>query len=156
MARRETAVGHERPVRRRWLGGAVAGLLAGVVFGLYLQFVAGVLPATGGSGGTETLASDWAVHLFHSVVFALVYAGLASWPRVEAVADRPATGAILGAGYGVVVWAVAVAVAFAFWAVANGVWVLPIPSPSWVSLAGHVLYGAVLGVGFAAVRSRAA
>ena len=152
MARSETAVGHERPVERRWVRGGVAGLAAGVVFGLYLQFVVGILPSAGGASGLASLASDWTVHLFHSVGFALVYAAFAGWPPVAAYADRVVPGAIVGAGYGVVVWLVAVAVAFAFWTVANSVWVLPIPSPSFASLAGHVLYGAVLGVGFAAVR----
>lgn len=154
MGQRETTVGHERPVGSRWVCGAVAGLAAGVVFGLYLQFVVGVLPATGGSAETETLASDWAIHLFHSVGFALVYAGLASWPRALEYADRPATGVLLGAGYGAVVWLVAVAAALAFWTVANGVWMLPIPSPSLPSLGGHLLYGVVLGVGFAVARGR--
>lgn len=155
MAQRETAVSHERPIERRWVGGAVAGLAAGVVFGLYLQFVVGVLPATVGSAEVETLTADWAIHLFHSVGFALVYAGLTSSPRTEEYADRPVTGALLGAGYGVVVWLVAVAVALAFWTIANSVWVLPIPSPSLSNLAGHLLYGVVLGVGFAVARGRA-
>ncbi|MFC7082027.1 hypothetical protein [Halorussus caseinilyticus] len=40
----------------------------------------------------------------------------------------------------------------AFWAVANTVWVLPIPGLNLGSLVGHLLYGVVLGVVFAAVR----
>lgn len=39
----------------------------------------------------------------------------------------------------------ATGVAVAFWALVNTVWVLPIPQLSVGSLAGHVLYGAVLG-----------
>ena len=152
MAGTETAVRRDRRGAHRWIAGAVAGLAAGVVFGLYLQFVVDLLPATGEVAGVEALATDWAVHLLHSVVFALVYAGIASWPRVAEYADRAATGAVLGAGYGAAVWLVAVGVALAFWTVANAVWVLPIPTPNLDSLAGHVLYGVVLGVTFAVVR----
>ncbi|WP_435177328.1 hypothetical protein [Halorussus sp. AFM4] len=152
MARTETAVGRDRRGAHRWVGGAVAGLAAGVAFGLYLQFAVGLFPPVSGPGGVERLATDWAVHLFHSVVFALVYAGVATWPRAAEYADRPVTGAVLGAGYGAAVWLVAVGVAYAFWTAARAVWVLPVPSPSLANLAGHVLYGVVLGAAFAVVR----
>ncbi|NHN60577.1 MULTISPECIES: hypothetical protein [Halorussus] len=152
MAGTETAVRRDRRGVHRWVGGALAGLAAGIAFGLYLQFAIGLFPPVDGPGGVERLATDWAVHLFHSVVFALVYAGVASWPPAAGYADRPATGAVLGAGYGAAVWLVAVGVALAFWTAANAVWVLPIPTPSLASLAGHVLYGVVLGAAFAVVR----
>jgi hypothetical protein len=151
MVETETAVRRDRRGRSRWVGGAIAGLVAGLSFGLYLQFVVGVLPPREAVVGPEALAFDWAVHLFHSLAFALVYVGVVSLPRVARFADRPATGSVLGAGYGVALWAFATAVAVAFWAVANTVWVLPIPEPSVESLVGHVLYGAVLGVTFAVV-----
>jgi hypothetical protein len=148
----ETAVRRERPEGNRWLDAAVAGLAAGAAFGLYLQLVAGVLPPTSAASGVGSLATDWAVHLLHSLVFALVYAELSSWPPLARYADRAPTGAVLGAGYGVVLWAVATGVAVAFWALANTLWILPVPSVSLESLAGHVLFGVILGAGFAIVR----
>ncbi|UPW01680.1 hypothetical protein M0R88_06150 [Halorussus gelatinilyticus] len=152
MAETETAIRRDRRGRSRWVGGAVAGLVAGVCFGLYLQFVVGVLPPREAVVAPETLAYSWVVHLFHSLAFALVYVGVVSFPRIARFADRPATGVALGAAFGVALWAVATGVAVAFWAVANTVLVLPIPDPSVGSLVGHVLYGAVLGTTFAVVR----
>lgn len=152
MSRTETTVRRERPEENRWLDAAVAGLAGGAVFGLYLQFVAGVLPPTSAAGGVGALATDWLVHLLHSLVFALVYAELVSWSPLAGYADRVLTGTVLGAGYGVLVWAVATGVAVAFWALANTVWILPIPTVSIGSLAGHVLFGVVLGAVFAVVR----
>ncbi|WP_137284161.1 hypothetical protein [Halorussus salinisoli] len=152
MAEAETTVRRERRDESRWLGAAVAGLAGGLVFGLYLQFVVGVLPPRATADGVGSLAFDWAVHLFHSLVFAVVYAELVSWSHLARYADRPATGAAVGAGYGVVLWALATLAIVAFWAVANTVWILPIPGPNLESLVGHVLYGVVLGTVFAVVR----
>lgn len=152
MAEAETAVRRGRRGRGRWVCGAAAGLVAGLAFGLYLQFVLGVLAPRDAVAGPETVALDWAVHLFHSVAFALVYAGAVSLPRLADLADRVATGVVLGAGFGAVLWAVATGVAVAFWVAANAVWMLPIPDLGLASLVGHVLYGAVLGAGFAVAR----
>ncbi|MFC7082028.1 hypothetical protein [Halorussus caseinilyticus] len=104
MAETETAVRRDRRERSRWVDAAIAGLAGGLVFGLYLQFVVGVLPPRATADGVGSLALDWAVHLFHSLVFAVVYAELVGWPRLARYADRAGTGAIVGAGYGVVLW----------------------------------------------------
>ncbi|UPV75607.1 hypothetical protein M0R89_05965 [Halorussus limi] len=152
MTETETAVRRDRRGRSRWVGGAIAGLVAGLVFGLYLQFAVGVLPPRETVVSVEALAYSWVVHLSHSLVFALVYVGVVSLPRLDRFADRAATGVALGVGYGVALWVVATGVAVTFWALANTVWVLPIPDPSVASLVGHVLYGGVLGVTFAVAR----
>ena len=152
MPETETAVRRDRPEENRWLDAAVAGLAAGAAFGLYLQFVVGVLPPASAASDVGSLATDWLVHLLHSLVFALVYAELASWGPLAGYADRAPTGAVLGAGYGVLLWAVATGVAVAFWALANTLWILPIPKVSLGSRAGPVLFGVVLGAVFAAIR----
>lgn len=152
MTETEAAVRRDRTGRNRWVGGAVAGLAAGLAFGLYLQFGVGVLPPREEIVGPETVAYSWGVHLFHSVAFALVYVGVVSLPRVARFADRPATGALLGAAFGVALWTVATGVAVTFWALANTVWALPIPDLSVASLVGHVLYGVVLGVLYGLLR----
>lgn len=156
MSRTETAVRRDRRDEHRWLDAAIAGLAAGVAFGLYLQFVIEVFPLAGPTQSMETMVTEWVIHLFHSLVFALVYAELVSWPPLAGYADRALTGAALGAGYGVVVWAVATGVVIAFLAIANTVWILSIPDVSLASLAGHVLYGMVLGAIFAVARRRSA
>jgi uncharacterized membrane protein YagU involved in acid resistance len=152
MPRTQTAVRRDRRDENRWLSAAVAGLAGGVAFGLYLQFVVEVSPLAGPAQGIETMVTEWVVHLFHSLVFALVYAELVSWSPLSDYADRAPTGAVLGTGYGVVVWAVATVVVVAFLAIANTVWILSVPNVSLENLVGHVLYGVVLGAVFAAVR----
>jgi uncharacterized membrane protein YagU involved in acid resistance len=152
MAETETAVRRNRRDEHRWLSAAVAGLAAGAAFGLYLQFVVEVFPLAGPAQSIEATVTEWVVHLLHSLVFALVYAELVSWQPLADYADQLPTGAVLGAGYGAVVWAVATAAVVAFLTLANTVWILSIPDASLANLAGHVLYGVVLGVIFAAAR----
>jgi hypothetical protein len=152
MPETETAVRHNRRDENRWLGATIAGLAAGVAFGLYLQFVVEVFPLAGPGQGMEEMVAEWVVHLLHSLVFAFVYAELVSWSPLAGYADRAPTGAVLGAGYGAVVWGVATIAVAAFLVIANTVWILSIPAVSLTSLAGHILYGVVLGAVFAAVR----
>ena len=58
---------------RTWGGGVVAGLVAGVGMGLVIQFGAGTMALVGALYGFPTVFAGWVAHLFHSVVFALVF-----------------------------------------------------------------------------------
>lgn len=98
---------------RAWLTGAVGGLAGAAVTGLVIQFAfdpaiisAGVPAAIGTSG----LAAGWVVLLLIGVVVGLVYAGLARLDPLAGWAAMPNTGAALGLGVGLVLWAVALVV----------------------------------------------
>lgn len=152
MAEAETTIRRERTVGNRWVGGAIGGFVAGVVFGLMIQFVMGIMPVIGAMYGMPGLASGWIAHLFHSVIFGLIYAGLAAVPSLAAYAREETTGAGLGAAYGVVVWLVAAGFVMPVWMSAVGLEAPPIPNLDAMSLVGHLVYGVVLGAAFAVVR----
>lgn len=142
---------------RTWIAGGVGGLVAGVVMGVLLQVVmtpviASAIPALYGASG---LVAGWAAHLFHSVVFGLVYAALASFTSLSRYADDATTGAGLGIAYGVVVWVVAAAFVMPYWLGAVGFpGAPPLPNFNPMSLVGRVVFGLVLGVVYAYVGTR--
>lgn len=134
--------------RVAWRGGALAGLLGGIVMGAMLTMQMGpvievAIPSMYGLSG---LAAGWGVHLFHSVVLGIAFAGIAS---VLSGVDSPGRSALLGLGYGVALWVVLAALVMPVWLGAVGSPANPpLPNFNPTSLVGHVVYGLVLGVGF--------
>ncbi len=63
------------------------------------------VPALYGANG---LTAGWIVHLFHSLVFGLIFAAVViSSPSLREYASTVPTSAGLGLAYGVIVWIVA-------------------------------------------------
>jgi hypothetical protein len=130
---------------------AVAGVIAGVVFGLIIQFALGRMTTIGAlfTLGEQNLAVGWAAHLVNSAIFALVYALVTRLAALRARADAPATGLVTGAGYGFVLWFVNIGFVWPVWLNAVGVGSHPVPNFGAVGpLAGHLVWGALLGVLF--------
>jgi len=141
-----------------WVAGGVSGLIAGVVMGFMLQMmmtpvITTAIPALYGANG---IVAGWIAHLFHSVVFGLIFAAaVTSVPSLSAYADRVSTGAGLGIVYGVIVWIVAAAIVMPIWLSAVGFpGAPPLPNFNPMSLVGHVVFGVVLGGLFPVVRNR--
>jgi len=146
----ETVVGGET-IERTWSSAAVAGLAGGLAFGVLLQSM-GMMPTIAALYGAESAAIGWVAHLFHSVVFGLVFAAAAV--RTDYRDADTGTFAVLGAAYGVVLWLVAAAVLMPLWLGALGLDAPSVPNLDVASLAGHLVYGVVLGAAFAAIRTR--
>ncbi|RQH01435.1 ATP-binding protein [Natrarchaeobius oligotrophus] len=122
---------------------AVASIVAGLAMGLYLQYAQGLLPVIGALYGVDNAVVGWITHLFHSVVFGLVFAAGTVRPaarRYHGVAAR--TG--LGIAWGVVLWLVAAGVVMPAWLTAVGVQAV-VPNLTGPGLVSHVLWGGVLG-----------
>jgi hypothetical protein len=134
----------EVPTERRAIGAGIAGLSAGAVFGLYLQ-AGGTMPTIGSLVGSASLAAGWVVHLVVSLVFAFVFAAAVTESRLSAFVGSRGGGVVLGTFYGVVLWLVAGGLVFPLWLGAVGASAPPIPYLGMDFLAGHVLYGLVLG-----------
>lgn len=155
-SRIETTVGEEtiEPIEtgeRTWSSAVLGGLAGGVVFGFLLQAM-GTMPVIASLYGMESVAVGWIAHLFNSVVFGLVFA--AAVVRTDYRDAGVGTTMTLGAGYGVVLWFVAAAIAMPLWMGALGMAAPAIPNLDVNSLAGHLLYGVVLGAVFAVARRR--
>ena len=81
---------------------ALASVVAGIAFGVLIQFVMGSMATIGAlfTFGQESVALGWASHMLLSLVFGLLYAVL-TWSRSLAdYAAAPGPGLALGGGYG--------------------------------------------------------
>lgn len=155
-----TAVGRRR--RRRWVGAAVAGLVAGVGMGLVLHFGAGTMALVGALYGRPTVPAGWVVHLVNGVVFGLVFAAAVSRPLLRDYTSSPAELVGAGVGYGAALGALTGGVLLPLWLDAAGATELPVPLlpipglvaelafPAVLGVA-HLVYGALLGGVYAAV-----
>jgi hypothetical protein len=153
-AEAEETVTERRYVNRRaWTSATVGGIAGGVVFGVLMQ-TTGALPGVASLYGLEGLTWAWVAHLFHSIVFGLVFGGIVTGTNLRRYADSVTASTGLGAGYGVALWFVAAAVAMPLWMGAIGMDAPAIPNLDPMSLVGHVVYGVVLGAVFAALYRR--
>jgi hypothetical protein len=149
----ETATTVERPAEQfAWKGGALAGLVGGVLMGamLTVQMTPVIEVAIPSMYGLEGLAAGWVANLFHSVVLGVVFAAIAGALGSD---DSVGRSAGLGVGYGVVLWVLLAAIVMPIWLGAVGSPANP-PLPNFdpQSLVGHAVYGLVVGGVFPYVR----
>lgn len=154
------AVGRTR--RRRWVGGVVAGLVAGVSMGLVLHFGAGAMALVGALYGRPTVTAGWIAHLINGVVFALVFVAVVSRPLLRDYASSPAELVGLGVGYGAALGVLTGGLLLPLRLDATGAAELSLPHLAVPGLVGeftfpvvlgvaHLVYGALLGAVYAAV-----
>jgi len=124
---------------------AIAGVVAGGLMGAILQLFSGQIGIIGGLYGVQTLAVGWITHLFHSVVFAILFATLYNRYRQGSTAASPVEPPLLGVGYGFLLWLVAAGIVMGIWLNLVGIG-SPVPNLGPVSLAGHLSWGGALGV----------
>lgn len=149
-----------------WLvGGALGGALGAAAFGLLMwlvepEIVAAAIPAIYGldPGGL----AGWVIHIAHGVALGIAFGLLVSRESVLGVlrADvetdaLSATGVLLrivGAGFvfGLTVFAILPVIVLPVWAGAIGGDTAAFPMAAAASLLGHLLFGTVLGLVFAA------
>lgn len=140
-------------------GAAVASVVAGIAFGVLIQFVMGSMATIGAlfTFGQEGLVQGWVTHMFLSLVFGLLYAVLTWSDSLAGYASEASTGLALGAGFGIGLWAVNVGFVWPVWMNLVGInSMLPIPflfeMPALQSFGGHVVWGGVLGAVYPLVR----
>lgn len=122
----------------------VAGLLAGVAMGGFYQVSTGAMPVIGALYGVEHAGIGWVTHLFHSVIFALLFATGCRAKRVERSVSTVAGAGLFGIGWGAVLWLVAAGVVMPLWLVAIGE-PATVPTLDASGLVAHTLWGLVLG-----------
>jgi hypothetical protein len=164
MAERQPGAAAERnPERagRHWRAGAVGGLIAGVAMGVVLHGALGLMPTIGTLIGIETVVAGWAVHLFNSTAFGMLF--VAVFDRRFFDDLRTDVGGCLSLGVvhsallGVITGGLLLPVALAI----EGTTSLPVPTLPVPGLTeslefgaviavAHLLYGLVLGRIFAA------
>jgi hypothetical protein len=136
---------------------AVVGVVAGLAFGVLLQFVVGRMTAIGAmyTLGEPSLTIGWVAHVFHSGLFGAFFGLLADTGRLRDVATNlvPATG--LGVAYAAGLWAVNVVFVWPLWLNATTFGAqIPLPNLAVLPLVGHLVWGVLLGAGTAFALSR--
>ena len=137
-----------------WKAGVLAGLGGGLVFGILMSImmpdiIGGAIPGLYGfTGGV----AGWTIHMAHSAVLGVVFAGLAD----AAPQYTNTLGKSFGAGiaYGIVLWAILGAVVMPIWVGAVLPMTPPVPTINPMSLVGHVVYGGLLGLLYPVFTSR--
>lgn len=128
----------------------VNAAVAGIVFGLIIQFVLQRMTAIGAlyTLGEPSLSIGWIAHIAHSGIFAVVYAMGTRYGPLPGLADSPLTGVLTGAGFGLLLWLVNIGFIWPVWLNAVGVSQLSVPyllPEAARPLIGHFVWGSLLG-----------
>jgi len=132
-------------VRRVHYGGLVVAVVGFFTSGLAI---------IGALYGIESAVVGWITHLFHSVVFALLFVALTSWPPLRDRTDSVPAVTVLGVAWAVVLALVAAGMLMPVWISAVGVGDLVFPNVTATSVMGHVLWGFVLGAVYGVLREQ--
>jgi two-component system OmpR family sensor kinase len=135
-----------RPPRELLLA-ATAGVAAGVVMGVFIQFAANQIAVIGALYASESAIVGWITHLFHSAVFGVVFAASCSIWIFDQWLESFWQYVALGALYSIVLWLVAASIVMPLWLTLAGS-PTPVPSFRLWSLGGHLVWGVVLGALF--------
>lgn len=150
------------PTDRRWRAGALAGLVAGATMGVVLHGALGLMPTIGALIGVETVLAGWAVHLFNSTLFGVLFVGVFDRSFFDDllvdVGGCLSLGVVHSALLGVITGGLLLPAAIAL----EGATSLPIPTLPVPGLnagfefgaiiaVAHLIYGLVLGRAFAAL-----
>ena len=111
-----------------------------------MYFVMGAVLLVGALYGQPTVVFGWIAHLFHSVVFALIFAAVIMRPMFAEYGLLGITA--LGGLYGLILEVVAAGVVLPLWANAIGAGPLPVPFLIPIGFVTHVVFGLLLGAVF--------
>ena len=136
------------------LYGLAAGVVAGLVFGLLIQFRLERMTAIGAmyTLGDPSLSAGWIAHVFHSALFGGLFGLLLDREPFRSVSRRPLRNAALGVGFGALLWAVNIVFLWPLWL--NGVGLPNAPAAPFLGvmpLVGHVIWGGLTGAVFAVI-----
>lgn len=144
------------PTSALLLYGSLSGFLAGVVFGVQIQFVLGVMPAIGAmyTLGEPSLTVGWVAHVVHAIGFGVFYAFVASHSGISDYTFDPKYGILAGVLFGFVLWSVNIVWIWPMWLGEVGAGAgLSAPNLAVKPLIGHVIWGALVGLLVPAIHS---
>lgn len=134
-------------ISNRTAAAVAGGLVGGVAFGVLMQ-ITGIVFMVAALVNRETAYVGWGVHMLISLLFALVF-GLLLGSLIENLVEAVGFGLV----YGVVWWILGGLIIMPTWLGAPEM-VLRFTATAWQSLAGHLLYGLLLGVAYITVQAR--
>lgn len=131
-----------------WRLGLASGLLGGVAFGLVVSVVEPALlretiPAMYGVAPPGDALFGWVLHVVHASVLGVVFAAVIGLSDRSGATAREQVGvAIL---FALAAWVVLSTLALPLWLAVVSPLALPFPYVSSAMLAGHAVYGVVMG-----------
>ena len=125
----------------------LTGIFAGVVMGGFLVATTDLIPIIGALYGIMDPGIGWTTHLFHSVVFTMIYAAVYSHPRVRKFSTNIRRGATLGVAWGIVLWLFAAGLVMPLWLSLVGVASM-LPNLPLIGFVSHVVWGAAVGLAY--------
>ncbi|WP_121820838.1 hypothetical protein [Halostella salina] len=136
------------------LYGALAGVVAGLAFGLLIQFRLERMTAIGAmyTLGEPSLSIGWVAHVVHSALFGALLGLVVDREPLRTIARNPLKSAGVGIAYGITLWAVNIVFLWPLWL--NGVGLPGAPELPFLGvmpLVGHVVYGGLAGAILSAV-----
>jgi hypothetical protein len=147
----------------RFSASVIAGLIAGVVFGLTMQMMTAPTPdggrmpmlaMVGQIVGSPTIGVGWLYHLFNSAIIGAMFGWLLGG-RVHTYASGVGWGAAYGFGWWILGGLILMPV-FLGMPVFAPLMMPPMRMVAMGSLIGHLIFGLVLGAGFVWLRFMAA
>lgn len=146
-----TASTHDRPVspNRIVYQSALVGILAGAVFGVFIQFRLGRMGTIGAlvTLGEPSVSVGWVAHVVNSAIFGALFGLAVDRDPVRDHALHPPSGLVVGAGYGVLLWTVNIV--FLWPTLLGALGGIDAPSAPFLAvgpLVGHLVYGGLTGV----------
>lgn len=121
-----------------------AAVLAGIAYGVVSESFGGSVAAIGVFYGISNPVVGWITHVFHSAVFAFIYAGFLTHLPMRHQDDVTAYVAVALA-WGVALWVGAAGIIAPVWLTLLG-FDVPIPNLSGLFLATHLVWGGALGL----------
>ena len=121
-----------------------AGLGAGVLMGGVLQLTAGSLPVIGALYSVGHVGVGWITHLFHSVIFALLFATGSEYTDWGVSLSPPVRAAGVGLVWGTVLWFVAAGFVMPAWLRLLGQ-PATLPTLTVSGFLAHAVWGTALG-----------
>ncbi len=137
--------------------GAVAGVIAGLAFGVMMQVMTAPTPDGGAMPmmamvamvvRSDSLAAGWVYHLFNSAVIGAIF-GLA----LGRLATNYGMGAVLGAVYGFIWWILGPLILMPLFLGMNEM-MFAINNDTLMSLVGHLMFGVITGVTYVFIRDK--
>lgn len=132
--------------------GVAAGIIAGVAMGTIFSLGTGLFPVIGALYGVEDPVVGWVTHLFHSIVFALIFITISARLSSFGIKVPISYSAMLGVAWGIILWFIAAGLIMPLWLRLLG-YHSALPNLTLIGLIGHVVWGIVLAGSYHMMRT---
>jgi two-component system OmpR family sensor kinase len=129
----------------------ISGLLAGIVMGVYFGLISNLIPVIGALYSIPNPVVGWTTHLFHSVLFAFIFAGAYSHPLAHRYLRNSLWSGTAGLTWGVILWLFGAGIIMPIWLLTVGR-SATLPNLTLIGFVSHAIWGVIVGVSYPALK----